>query len=217
MPHYKFADRFRNYVTTFDQLIELFENPDDEVFIEKSQLLGARMIVGNSHFTKSFHEQIINPYVFEQKDVFINQLKEEMRSRNTYHQDVLPIDIKESAGGLRDLENFLFILKGYYEIPDPISTKLFTVISNKVKEKEEQFNQLFMDYYFLKYVRDLYHIMVSDDDTLQTKYLDTILEPISNSRREKVETAEDLQEKILIAMKSNKNNIQDILSFLKIS
>jgi len=217
MPHYKFADRFRNYVTTFDNLIELFENPDDEVFIEKSQLLGSRMIVGNSHFTKSFHEQIVNPYIFDQNDIFIDQLQEEMRSRNSFHKDVVPIDIKESTGGLRDLENFLFILKAYYKIPDPISTKLFTVISNKVKEKEEQFNQLFMDYYFLKYVRDLYHIMVSDDDMLQTKYLDAIIDPISKSRREKVETAEDLQAKILLSMKNNEINIKEILAFLKIS
>ena len=217
MPHYKFADRFRNYVTTFNNLIELFENPDDEVFIEKSQLLGSRMIVGNSHFTKAFHENIVDPYIFDQNDIFIKQLLEEMQSRNSFHKKITKIDIKESTGGLRDLENFLFILKAYYKIPDPISTKLFTVIPNKMKEKEEQFNQLFMDYYFLKYIRDLYHIMVSDDDMLQTKYLDTILDPISKSRREKIETAEDLQKKILFAMKNNENNIKEILSFLNIS
>ncbi|MBN2281997.1 MAG: hypothetical protein JXQ65_15550 [Candidatus Marinimicrobia bacterium] len=216
MPHYKFADRFRNYITTFDQLIELFENPDENVFIEKSQLLGSRMIVGNTHFTQAFHDKIVFPYIFDQRDFFIKQLLEEMSSRNSFHHPDPPVDIKESPGGLRDLENFLFILKAYYKIPDPISTKLFTVISNKVKEKEEQFNQLFMDYYFLKYIRDLYHIMVSDDDLLQTKYLETILEPISKSRREKIDTAQNLETRIFQAMKNNEDNIKDILLFLKI-
>ncbi len=214
MPHYKFADRFRNYVTTFSQLVELFENPDDEVFIEKSQLLGSRMIVGNSHFTKAFHKKIINPYIFDQNKIFIRQLLDEMKNRNKYHKKVPPIDIKESPGGLRDLENFLFVLKAHYKVAAPISTKLFTVIANKVKHKEEQFNQLFMDYYFLKYIRDLYHIMVSDDDLLQKEYLSTILDPISKSRREKIETPDDLQEKILEAMQNNKKNIDDVLLYL---
>ncbi len=216
MPHYKFADRFRNYVTTFSQLIELFETPDDEVFIEKSQLLGSRMIVGNSRFTQAFHEKVVKPYIFDQNDLFIKQLLEEMHSRNSYHRKVPPIDIKESPGGLRDLENFLFVLKAYYKIPDPISTKLFTVISNKVKDREEQFNQLFMDYYFLKYIRDLYHIMVSDDDLLQEKYLGTIMDPISKSRREKIETPTDLKEKIIASMNNNKRNIVSILKRLEI-
>ena len=216
MPHYKFADRFRNYVTTFDQLIDLFENPDEAVFIEKSQLLGSRMIVGNTHFTQAFHQKIVNPYIFDQKDEFIQQLLGEMKSRNEYHVEVPPIDIKESPGGLRDLENFLFVLKAYYDIPDPISTKLFTVFSNKLSEKEEVFNQLFMDYYFLKYIRDLYHIMVSDDDLLQKKFLSTILEPISKSRREKIENEDVLQDKILEAMKNNSDNIINVLSFLNL-
>jgi hypothetical protein len=214
MPHYKFADRFKSYVTTFDQLIDLFEHPDDVVFIEKSQLLGSRMIVGNTHFTQSFHEKIVNPYIFNQKESFIQQLLTEMKSRNAYHEKVPPIEIKESPGGLRDLENFLFILKAHYEIPEPISTKLFTLFSNKISEKEEMFNQLFMDYYFLKYVRDLYHIMVSDDDMLQKKYLANIIEPISKSRQDNLKTADDLIEKILTAMNNNQNNIKDILTYL---
>ena len=216
MPHYKFADRFRNYVTTFDQLINLFENPDDVVFIEKSQLLGSRMIVGNSYFTKNFHDIIINPYIFDQKDVFIQQLQSEMKSRNSYHKKIPTIDIKESPGGLRDLENFLFILKAFYKIPDPISTRLFTEFANKITQKEDLFAHLFRDYFFLKYVRDLYHIMVSDDDLLQQKFLGTILDPITKSRHDQIETGEELQEKILLAMKCNEANINNILEYLNL-
>jgi len=214
MPQYRFGDRFKSFITTFQQLKDLFQNPDDETFIDKSQLLGARMVVGSSHFETTYLEQIITPYIFNQQESFINILIDELNSRKIYHKDSKKINIKESPGGLRDLEIFLLILKTHFKIREPISTRLFTIISDDILEQEEIFNEIFLNYYFLKYIRDLYHLMVSNDDLLQKKYFNIILDPISRSRKEKIINADELNNHIISSLKLNVKHIKAIIIYL---
>jgi len=214
MPHYRFADRFGHYVTTFSQLKTFFEDPDPQAFIDKSQILGARMVVGSANFDETFMQAIINPYIFQQKQAFITALIQEINSRHAYHRNLKILDIKESPGGLRDMENFLFILKAHFAERESISTKLFTILSGKLPAQEKMFDHLFKDYYFLKTVRDLYHLMVSDDDELQMKYLDNICQPLAKSTNREIKDAAQLEQKILTAMENNIQHITAIISHL---
>jgi len=211
MTHYRFADRFKNYVTTFSNLKYFFNNPDENAFIDMSQLLGARMIVGSAHFKTAFEKEIIYPYIFERKQDFIRSLSREIRSRHDYHFDVTVFDIKESPGGLRDLENFLFILKAQYSIVEPISPKLFKLLSGRLSAHLNTLDDLKQDYYFLKHVRDLYRLRVSDHDELQLKYLDDIIAPLNKSRGTNFQNAGELHKAILNAMHKNVRRFQKIL------
>jgi len=211
MTHYRFADRFKNYVTTFSNLKIFFNNPDENAFIDMSQLLGARMIVGSAHFKTAFEKEIIYPYIFERKQDFIRSLSREIRSRHDYHFDAVVFDIKESPGGLRDLENLLFILKAQYSIVEPISPKLFKILSGRLAAHLNTLNDLKQGYYFLKHVRDLYRLRVSDHDELQLKYLDDIIEPLNKSRGTNFQNAKELHKAILNAMHKNVRRFQKIL------
>ncbi len=212
MPHYRFADRFGNYVTTFKELIDFFNNPDEETFIDKSQLLGARMIVGSAHFENEYVEQLITPFIYDKRNEFIMSLLNEISSRYNYHKTVKVLDIKESPGGLRDLENFLFILKAHLIIRDSVSIKLFALLSRRLPEFEHLFDQIYNDYYFLKHVRDLYHIMISDDDELQKNYLMDIIEPLSKTKEWKIDNISELEIRIANAFENNIRNIEKILT-----
>ncbi|MCF7740649.1 MAG: hypothetical protein K9N00_02525 [Candidatus Marinimicrobia bacterium] len=212
MPHYKFADRFTSYVTTFQDLKDFFKNPTEDSFVDKSQLLGARLVYGSDHFQEDFLNQLIKPFIFEQKEEFISSLLLEIRNRNKFHEDTKYLNVKESPGGLRDVENFLFILKAHYEIADPVSSKLFSTLSYKMPEKETVFNQIFSNYYFLKQVRDLYHLMISDEDQLQMKYLDAIVDPLKKSGNKGFENKSELENKIISSLNKTAQHIRNILN-----
>jgi hypothetical protein len=214
MPHYRFADRFKHYVTTFSDLKNLFEHPDDEVFIDKSQLLGARLVVGSPHFEEDFEREIIRPFIFDQSDDFIQALINEIKSRQRYQESVPELEIKEGIGGLRDLENLLFILKAQLRIRETISTNLFHQVIQHLPKKKYLINQLMDDYYFLKQVRDLYHLMVSDDDKIQQHYLARIIEPLCKARHCKLASAKELMTKINQLKARNARNTEKLLAYI---
>jgi len=213
MPHYRFADRFKHYVTTFGNIREFFDHPDDHAFIDKSQLLGARMIVGTTHFYDTFIREIIRPYIFSQKEEYTRHLQSEIASRQTNAFDRQAIDVKESPGGLRDTENFLFILKARFEIGSPISATLIDRLSKFLpSEKSLKMKALFHDYLFLKHVRDLYRLMVSDDDRLQKIYLTVICPSLAKSYRTDVMTGEQLFDRIQTILRQNADGIAEVLA-----
>jgi len=216
MTHYRFADRFKNYVTTFSDLKNFFDQPDESAFIDMSQLLGARMIVGSAHFKDAYDREIVQPYIFDRKREFIGSLKTEISSRRKYHEDLDTIDIKECPGGLRDMENFLFILKATFSIVRPISSKLFTKLITYLPDQQVPIESLRQYYFFLKHVRDLYHLTISDNDELQIKYLTTIIKPLNKSRDMQLHTAADLQQEIETALQQNVVLIHQIFEVIKI-
>ncbi|MFH1250511.1 MAG: hypothetical protein V1715_05360 [bacterium] len=216
MTHYRFADRFKNYVTTFSDLKNFFGHPDESAFIDMSQLLGARMIVGSAHFKDAYDKEIVRPFIFDHKAEFISSLKTEISSRWKYHDDLGVIDIKECPGGLRDLENFLFILKANFSITRPISSKLFTQLVTHLPDQQVRIDSLSRHYFFLKHVRDLYHLMISDNDELQKQYLTAIIKPLNKSRDMQLHSAEDLQREIEAAIKQNVDLIHHIFKVIEI-
>jgi len=217
MTHYRFADRFKNYVTTFSDLKNFFGHPDESAFIDMSQLLGARMIVGSAHFKDAYDKEIVKPFIFDHKAEFISSLKSEIYSRRKYQKDLDIIDIKECPGGLRDMENFLFILKAKFSIVRPISLKLFTQLVTHLPDHKVQIDLLVQHYFFLKHVRDLYHLMISDNDELQKKYLISLIKPVNKSRGMHLGSSEDLQAEIDAALEQNIDLIHQILKVIEIS
>jgi hypothetical protein len=211
MTHYRFADRFKNYVTTFSNLTGFFKEPDQYAFIDISQLLGARMIVGSAHFQEAFEREIITPFVFDNKRSFITALRKEIISHHGYHTVRGTINIKESPGGLRDIENFLFILKCYYVIKVPISPKLFTRLADYLNKRKSILEELQESYYFLKQVRDLFRLIVADSDVLVDKYLAKIIDPLNISRQTSLSRGLELQHAIRHAMQQNVKHIYQIL------
>jgi len=116
--HNRFADKFRNWVTTFTDLKNYFEQPEFDSFIEQTQLLGARIIVGSPRFRQTYYKEIIKPYIFDRKEDFIRKLCEEIFSvrESVVESEGYELNIKESPGGLRDFENTFFIIKAYHEL-----------------------------------------------------------------------------------------------------
>ena len=181
--HNRFADKFRNWVTTFTDLKNYFEQPEFDSFIEQTQLLGARIIVGSPRFRQTYYKEIIKPYIFDRKVDLIRKLREEIFSvrESVRESEGYELNIKESPGGLRDFENTFFIIKAYHELTDPISEPLFEKACELEPGIKKRIISLVKNYKFLKHVRDLYHLMVADSDFIYIEALDYIKEPLAKA------------------------------------
>ena len=207
IPQFRFADRFRQFVTTFDDLRHLFERPDENSFIDQSQLLGARMIVGSTHFLKVFQREIITPFIFQRKSDFIQAMHNEIGARHSYSANSDRLDIKEGPGGLRDFENFVFIIKAHFEWSEPLTDELYARIQQSVPKVATQFDALVDDYHLLKHIRDLYRLIVSNEDHLEGIYLDQLVRPFCLAHGLEIESGAELAELINQIMRQNVERI----------
>jgi UTP:GlnB (protein PII) uridylyltransferase len=168
MPQYRFAERFGNYVTTFTELTSLFEEPDEMAFIDMSQLMGARKIVGSKKFEAELYDRIISPYILDDKDSFLEQIAGEIRSRHeAVDRGVIStLDIKETKGGLRDIELLLLILMARSDLWLPVTQELFPPLAECYPHRAQDLNRIFDAFRDLKHVRDIYRLTVAAEDDL---------------------------------------------------
>jgi len=173
MPHYRFADHFGHYITLVDDLDVLFSKQGEDAFIDKSQILGARMIVGSSKFQKEFEDRIIWRHIYDKYNQYKNQMIHEMKSR---HQDErnTNLNVKECKGGLRDIEILLLIYKARYKLKEPVNRKLMETICEVDTKHKQDLCALNKHFNFLKQLRDLYRLTVFAGNDLKVEYLDQV-------------------------------------------
>ncbi len=174
IPHYRFADHFGNYVVLVDELETLFKKDTEYVFIDKSQILGSRMVVGSEKFRKSFYRRIIYPYIFKEKEKYINDMIAEINSRQKQNrkEKMFSNDIKEGTGGLRDIEMFILIYKAKYEIKEPINEKIFDTLKKLEPYHSNEIDTIGKGFNYLKNVRNIYRLTVAANDSIDFETLE---------------------------------------------
>ncbi len=174
MPHYRLADHFGGYITLVEDLEHYFSKPKDEAFIDKCQILGARMIVGSSKFQKQFEDRIIQRHIFEKYDQYKNQMLKEMNARHQDKQNVKGhnLNIKEGVGGLRDIEIMLLIYKARYRLKEPVNRKLIETICEIDTNHRDDLGKLNKHFNFLKQLRNLYRLTVFAGNELKFESLE---------------------------------------------
>ena len=169
IPHHRFADYFGRYVIRLKELELLLSEERDDIFIEKSQILGARLIVGSHRFDNEFFERIIKPYIFDQKEEYIKQMVGEINARHQAIEGqelVVKDNIKESSGGLRDLEMILLIFKAQCNMFLPVNSKLFAAIAEGHKELRKDLERLASAFIFLNNLRNCHRLTVGATDII---------------------------------------------------
>ncbi|MBC8426204.1 hypothetical protein H8E07_18980 [bacterium] len=168
MPQYRFAERCGNYVTTFSELKGLFEAPDEVAFIDMSQLMGARKIVGSTKFEAEFYRNIVRPYILDCQDSFMSQIAGEIRSRHAaVDQGIIStLDIKETKGGLRDIELMLLVLMARSGLWLPVTPDLQVPLLDRLPHRADDLCVIFESFRYLKHVRDIYRLTVAAEDVL---------------------------------------------------
>ena len=175
MTHFRFLEHFGSYVIPVSQLEAFFRRENETDFIEKSQLLESRLVVGTSTFEEDTYERIIKPFVFARADEYIADMKREMASRQQAVGDVyLPNNVKECVGGLRDIVMAILICKARFGIRDPITARILDGIGRVYPQAGLELRSLYNSMCFLKNLRDVYRLTVCLDDNLDFEHADVV-------------------------------------------
>jgi hypothetical protein len=173
LPHYRFADHFGHYVTTLDELADFLasDRPDD--FIDMSQILEARMIVGTHRFAAEFQRRIIEPHVYAKRHLYVERMKHEIASR---HHDarlkgVVSDNVKDGVGGMRDILMLLLMYKAICRLKQPVNSELMLAASRIDTRHRKELQFLSGALEFFKNLRDAYRLAVGAEDRLRPGHL----------------------------------------------
>ncbi|MGB9720103.1 MAG: hypothetical protein ACPL28_01295 [bacterium] len=176
IPHHRFAEYFGRFVIIIREIEQLLNEDRPDIFIEQSQILGARLIAGSHRFAREFLRTIIQPLIFDKKEIYIKRMINEMNSRHSEKEYINSgIDIKECPGGLRDIEMIMLILKAHLEITEPVNSKLFEILAQKMPRYQSEFNFLSDSFNFLKTIRDIYRLTIGATDVITKEGLKNVV------------------------------------------
>ncbi len=175
LPHFRFADVFGAYVTRLVDLDAYFrENPD--AFIDKSQVLGAREVVGPGRMSRALEARIITPHIHERATEYIRDLAAELASRHALAAENpdAPFDVKEGRGALRDIETVLLMYKAWHRLREPVNRTLIETLALLDQRHRTEWTTLADDLSFLRRLRDLYRLAWTAEDALRPEGLSRI-------------------------------------------
>jgi ferredoxin len=172
LPHYRLADHFGHYVTLACEIQQLLTAQGEDVFVDQSQILGSRMVVGSRKFEEEFEEQMIGPLIFRDSERYARQMIAEVQSRHKAESSGTPCtDIKECRGGLRDIEMMLLVIKAKYGVRLHLGERFMDLIVDIRKEHASKIRVLRDAQYFLKNLRDIHRLTSGNDDFIQQESL----------------------------------------------
>jgi len=171
LPHHRFADHFGSYVISFDQLADHLSSDSEDVFVDQSQVLSSRMLVGSSKLEGKLRQEIIDPHIFARGREYIEYMKREMKSRHAEEDNDQRNDIKECRGGLRDIEMLLLMYEVKYKVRDPLSRKFLKRLVEIEPVNADKFVYVENHLNFIKNLRDLYRLKVAAHNVIDQEYL----------------------------------------------
>ena len=172
LPHYRFADWTGSYIIHADELKTFLSSGRQDDFIEKSQLLGSRMVVGTGNFERKLEEEILSPFIYKKSKDYIRTVVEEIYSRHSHVGSVISeLDLKECKGGLRDIELILLVFKAHFNLREPVSDQLMKKLVKLDPEHARDFRALWKKMLFLRRLRDLNRLTVSTQDIIEPERL----------------------------------------------
>jgi hypothetical protein len=216
MPQHHFADRFGAYVTRIGELEQLLAEGGDDAFVEMSQLLGARMIVGSSRLEELFHARIIERWIFSRAADYWRMGHEELASRHAYRTrrdgEAHEVDIKESPGGLRDIEMAALMWKVRDRVREPIGARFWSSASERHPEHEEAFADLRAANEFLNRLRDVYRLAVAPVNRIDPRELADPAEVMGYQPRDGVSAAKVLARELASHRDRVRRRLDELLS-----
>ena len=164
---HRFAEFFNSFVIPIKQLESRLEEQYETDFIEWSQLLTARLLVGSQSFDR-FIDNLLERKLFSNPARFIKSLLGEIEDRqNDYNQiKDQTINVKENPGGLRDIQLILQAALAFLGKRESDVWKTFEMLILKIPSLASDFKTLEQNYKFFRTFKDLYYFSSSADDNV---------------------------------------------------
>jgi len=215
LPHYRLGEILEGFVVPISKIVDYLNTESEESFIDLSQLLGARIIVGSNVMREVVDEKILRPLIFDKKTYYIHRMITEVISRQSVITscDDETCNLKETKGGLRDIEAVALMLKAYFGISTPLSHRFFKKTKSKMPEISNEFDIITESLYFLRTIRNLYRITIAADDDLHSAYFSSLADIYFGI--ELKNGPELLREKIQAALRNSAIACSGIIKHLK--
>jgi len=215
LPHYRLGEILEGFVVPISKIVDYLNSETEESFIDLSQLLGARIIVGSNVMRDVINDKILIPLIFNKKSYYIQRMITEIESRQSTEDncDNETCNIKEAKGGLRDMEAVALMLKAYFGIGTPLSHNFFKKIKPKLTSINNELDIISESLYFLRTIRNLYRITIAAEDDLQSVYFSSLADIYFG--KDLNNGSELLKEKILAALNNSAIACNGIIDFLE--
>ncbi len=170
---YRLGEWLGRFVTTLDELVDLLARTEDELFVDRCQLLGSRMIVGSRRVEEQLLDRVLRPRIFAQAGAFAARVAREVSERRQSLPPPAPgtIHLKESRGGLREIDLVLAAAKARLRVwsaPDP---EPFAALARLDPERSSLYQGLAAANDFFVAVRSAYRVAVAATDELEREHL----------------------------------------------
>jgi len=217
LPHYRLGEILGGFVNPVSQITAYLGKDEAESFIDLSQLLGARMIIGNEEMRAVINDKIIEPFIFKRKSYYIMHMINEIYHRqHTFSGWVNgTCSLKETRGGLRDIEAIALMLKAELGSTSSISEEFFTQITAHLPAFEQPLQELTRALVFLRTIRNLYRLIVSAEDKIQKEYLYGLADIFRQKADTKLDSTEALIEQIQETLDRSSRACDTLISFLE--
>ena len=165
IPQFRFADYLGNYVTRIYEIQELLNKYYPSDFIEISQIIEAKPIVSSVRMIKVLYDTITKPYILNNWKYYARKMVKEIKARKENIQG-FKYDIKESPGGIRDIEMLLLIFKARYDLKTFSSIDTLTEITEIDQKNSEYWEKLYQPLCMFKELRQLMRLTVAMDNVI---------------------------------------------------
>jgi hypothetical protein len=216
LPHYRLGEILEGFVTPISKIIEYLSSGDEESFIDLSQLLGARMLVGSDVMKSVLRNKILNPFVFERRSSYIQKMIMEMRNRHELISDCKSgiCNIKETKGGLRDMEAIALMLKAYLKSNKPLTQNFFQMVKSKFPAVAGDLDNASSAIYMLRTIRNLYRITIAAEDNISCEDLTILSSVFLQSSHPEWGNADHFFEEIQVTLDKAAHACDNIVGFL---
>ena len=215
LPHYRLGEILNGFVVPISKIVDYLNSETEESFIDLSQLLGARIVVGSNSLREVINDKILKPLIFNKKSYYIQRMITEVNSRQSIVKkcDNDTCNLKETKGGLRDIEAVALMLKAYFGISTPLSHNFFRQLKPKLPEINTELDIISESLYFLRTIRNLYRITIAAEDNLQSVYFSSLADIYFG--RELKNGPDLLKKKIQAALNNSAKACNGAIEFLK--
>ena len=173
IPQYRLAQWLHHYVATLDELEALLERDDDRLFVDRCQLIGARMVVGSRRIETHMLERVVRPQIFEKADAYVRLLAQEVEERRQARRTIAPtsLHLKEDRGGLREIDLAAAAAKARFRVWETPSQDPFEELAHRDPARAGAYRRLAAINDFIVALRSAYRVAVSATATIEREFL----------------------------------------------
>lgn len=170
---YRLGEWMGRFAITVDELAELLAQDRDELFVDRCQLLGSRLLVGSRRLEEDIRRQVLEPHVFAGAKAFAARVLRELSDRRRFARPLPPatLHLKEQPGGFRDTDLCLAIAEARLGIWGVASGEIFDALLRADPRRTDVYERLRIAYDFLVAVRSAYRVAVAATDVIELAHL----------------------------------------------